>query len=601
MANYATLKAAIQNVVKTNGNNEITGALLQQTLFAMVNSLGDGYMFKGVATPTTNPGTPDQNIFYFATIPGTYSNFGGLVVNNGEACLLKWNGTWTKDVSGFASESIKEFILNSFFVGNGASYQSVRINGLKPGSKYRVTLFNPNYDTTGISGGGYLFSINSYNNGTQTFIAGTFRARPEYYDITIPTDSEYITIGGRAVSGERVLFSVQNLDILNLIQEYVKTKTGVEDFSIVDENGNAIVVFSNGHIITSKFDSSKIEESLTGVPRLQDGEPDLSIVDENGNILVRFSNGHIETMNFNSADVQRKLSYVFDIVSNNFPITQSGKYVGEKIQINKNGFIDNIWGTFTGLPMAQSFSVYGDYIVFLYGSPNYGYGSLWQISTKTKLADLTFPHGSYNAPHANVTGFSKEFASGNTDLPLLYVSQWDNEGGCFVYDIHIDGTVNLIQTIMTDGNMGAEFGLALGDWVIDTENGFIWSAKYKISASHAANNGMMFCKFKIPSTANTSVVLTASDILDSFEIDDKTADLTITQDKVINSGKMFITCGYGNTEYPGMLYVIDLLGKKLSAFLNITAIHSGEPEGLEISVDKLLYAFGGTTIYSLTF
>ena len=35
MANYATLKAAIQDVVRTNGNNEITGALLQQSLLAM--------------------------------------------------------------------------------------------------------------------------------------------------------------------------------------------------------------------------------------------------------------------------------------------------------------------------------------------------------------------------------------------------------------------------------------------------------------------------------------------------------------------------------------------------------------------------------------
>ena len=94
MANYATLRAAIQNVVKTNGNNEITGALLQQSLLAMIDSLGNGYMCVGIATPTTNPGTPDQNVFYIAG-PGTYSNFNSLVVPDGNLGVLKYNGSWS--------------------------------------------------------------------------------------------------------------------------------------------------------------------------------------------------------------------------------------------------------------------------------------------------------------------------------------------------------------------------------------------------------------------------------------------------------------------------------------------------------------------------
>lgn len=95
MANYQTLKSAIQQVVKQNGNNEITGALLQQSLLAMVNSLGSGYQFMGVATPTTNPGTPDQNVFYFA-MPGTYQNFSSIVINPGEVGILKYDGQWQK-------------------------------------------------------------------------------------------------------------------------------------------------------------------------------------------------------------------------------------------------------------------------------------------------------------------------------------------------------------------------------------------------------------------------------------------------------------------------------------------------------------------------
>jgi len=63
-----------------------------------------GYLFAGVATPTTNPGTPDGNVFYLATAPGTYSNFGGIQIVDGEAVILEWRGSWVKKISGFATK-----------------------------------------------------------------------------------------------------------------------------------------------------------------------------------------------------------------------------------------------------------------------------------------------------------------------------------------------------------------------------------------------------------------------------------------------------------------------------------------------------------------
>lgn len=94
MANYATLKTAIADVIKTNGTNAITGALLQQCLLSMVDSLGTGYQYMGIATPTTNPGTPDQRVFYLAATAGTYTNFGGLVLN-GRLSILKYTNSWS--------------------------------------------------------------------------------------------------------------------------------------------------------------------------------------------------------------------------------------------------------------------------------------------------------------------------------------------------------------------------------------------------------------------------------------------------------------------------------------------------------------------------
>ena len=97
MANYSTLKAAVADVVKTNGTQAITGANLQSVLLSIINSIGGGgYIFAGVATPSTNAGTPDQNVFYIGGA-GTYTNFGSsYTVPVGSIGIFAWNGSWEK-------------------------------------------------------------------------------------------------------------------------------------------------------------------------------------------------------------------------------------------------------------------------------------------------------------------------------------------------------------------------------------------------------------------------------------------------------------------------------------------------------------------------
>lgn len=104
MANYADLKKAISDVIKTNGAQQITGQVMQNSLLSLINSIGKNSQFAGIATPKTNPGTPDQNIFYIATEAGTYVNFGAIEILPGEAVILEWSGKWEKKVSGFATE-----------------------------------------------------------------------------------------------------------------------------------------------------------------------------------------------------------------------------------------------------------------------------------------------------------------------------------------------------------------------------------------------------------------------------------------------------------------------------------------------------------------
>ena len=73
---YENLKTAIKQAIKQNGNQEITGNLLQSTLLNIVNTLGADYKFLGFAMPSTVPPTSEEGrLFYLASGAGEYINF----------------------------------------------------------------------------------------------------------------------------------------------------------------------------------------------------------------------------------------------------------------------------------------------------------------------------------------------------------------------------------------------------------------------------------------------------------------------------------------------------------------------------------------------
>ena len=97
MANYANLLATIAANIYTNNNNEVTAAMVKSAVDQTVASLGAGYQFMGVATPATNPGTPDGKYYYLASRAGTYSYFGGATLLDGEVAAFVGSGSsWSK-------------------------------------------------------------------------------------------------------------------------------------------------------------------------------------------------------------------------------------------------------------------------------------------------------------------------------------------------------------------------------------------------------------------------------------------------------------------------------------------------------------------------
>lgn len=162
MGNYEQLKQAVADVIKKNGNQEISGAIMQNTLLSIISTVGSNATFAGIATPTTNPGTPDQNVFYLASEPGIYTNFGGIELIDQVIVLINKRGNWVKEDSGIATnaESLKldaKFNLYKMAIfsdnllnKNGSFIDGKYINGisgnkisLRANSDYAISDFIP--------------------------------------------------------------------------------------------------------------------------------------------------------------------------------------------------------------------------------------------------------------------------------------------------------------------------------------------------------------------------------------------------------------------------------------------------------------------------
>lgn len=123
MGKWSNLATAVAAVIRANGNHEITGQVLQNVLLNIISNLGNFASFAGMATPSTNPGTPDGPVYYFATQAGTYTNFGALVLD-GSCYILYWNGmVWSSTKIGLPTTAEVTSAMNSLITAESAARQ----------------------------------------------------------------------------------------------------------------------------------------------------------------------------------------------------------------------------------------------------------------------------------------------------------------------------------------------------------------------------------------------------------------------------------------------------------------------------------------------
>lgn len=188
MANYNELKTAIRQVVRANDNQEITGSNLQEVLLSMVSSLGDNFQFAGIAIPSTNPGTPDQNIFYIAG-PGSYVNFGNYTVPGGSIGIFTYDGSWDKqsiDIAESSRAAVGYFVCDT---AAATAAKTIAATGyaLATGGNIRIKMTNANTAdavTLNINGTG---AKALFYNGAQASSTNSWEANEVvevYYDGT---------------------------------------------------------------------------------------------------------------------------------------------------------------------------------------------------------------------------------------------------------------------------------------------------------------------------------------------------------------------------------------------------------------------------------
>lgn len=196
MANWNTLKTAVTNAINANGNQAITGQLLQNVLNNIITNVGENATFAGIATPTTNPGAPDGPVFYFATTAGTYPNFNGIEVSKGEASILLWNdGAWSKKDTGFATPEISQIVLKYELA------KHININGVFSGAVsnlYRATkeyypvVEGETYITNVWVAYNYYIAFYDRNKKFISTIQKTSSKRKEEWEFIVPENACYI-------------------------------------------------------------------------------------------------------------------------------------------------------------------------------------------------------------------------------------------------------------------------------------------------------------------------------------------------------------------------------------------------------------------------
>ena len=241
---YSTIAVTNLDIVQGKGNS-LTSAMSQKAVTDELGTIQDaiasivnaGYVFAGVATPSTNPGTPEAKVFYIADGKGTYTNFGGIEVTEDEVVILYYDTEWHKVVTGIASqEKLTELDKTTYGLTNLLANVEAEAND----GEYVFTK-------------GALITPDETYSGKFVTPLGDLVSHKDYSTIKIAIQAgKHVYISGRSASSKGALaVAMSAADTVLKVYENITGETYV-DYHIYTPIGTSYLLISgrpqdNGH------------------------------------------------------------------------------------------------------------------------------------------------------------------------------------------------------------------------------------------------------------------------------------------------------------------------------------------------------------------
>lgn len=316
MGNYEELKAAVASVIKTNGNQEITGQVLQNTLTTLISQVGANATFAGIATPDTAPGTPDQNVFYIAGQSGVYANFGGYEVTKNAVAFNNVSGNWVATElnllsSDFGNSAVYDMAYSGYLpvdLGHLYSHASGMGNYVANSQWDAVTLriYNPTgkLEVTGANVAFFVFFDeprikNTYlqSNSTGIIPAGAKLCVMDLRKSDNPDGYANLRVRQYASGADRNEVSVLNQSALEVFSDTYNMAVKFDDQDITPEpiigqwfNPNVPGMVANDNYKCYKLDvSGYVGKVLHGYTYTSGTMWSCAMTDENNVVLAKFN------------------------------------------------------------------------------------------------------------------------------------------------------------------------------------------------------------------------------------------------------------------------------------------------------------------------
>jgi len=276
-AGFGTIGADITGGVGTPGVSvESSGSdTAKNLMFHFTNLKGETGVTSVIATVDNTTGTPQCSVSLVGgVLTLAFTGLKGLQGDTGVSAdypITIVNNLTTNDPTSALSAAMGvqlkseigqlEAEMNVSFEGAGSNFARSGELHLLQGKKYRFTIETTPWpiDSTG-SGEVSMFQITSVSGGVETNLAFVNRTNytgiKGFYDVTVPSGSEYVFVGGRANSGYSVRIEVQLIDyILELNTKTQENESEIVSLSVgnypILHNANKNAYINNAGKLTS--------------------------------------------------------------------------------------------------------------------------------------------------------------------------------------------------------------------------------------------------------------------------------------------------------------------------------------------------------------